>query len=210
MVQFKSAFLVWDVCFNGKLGGSYLINIIIYQFCNIGQNVEYFSFIFRSFEEEIEFAFQELEKKKDFWTLNIVRRKFIQTAMEELNEAAEEDWEKPLRVHFIGEEGIDSGGLRREFFTLLFKNTDIFEESSLRLDSNLLSKKQYKVIGKATALALINGHPGPCRLNKLLSKYIVTKKEPDAEELGKDDIDRADALSLLNEVSFVIKGLLGT
>lgn len=26
---------------------------------------------------------------------------------------------KPLRVHFIGEEGIDAGGVKKEFFQLL-------------------------------------------------------------------------------------------
>ncbi len=26
---------------------------------------------------------------------------------------------KPLRVHFIGEEGIDAGGVKKEFFALL-------------------------------------------------------------------------------------------
>lgn len=29
------------------------------------------------------------------------------------------DLAKPLKVHFIGEEGVDDGGLRKEFFQLL-------------------------------------------------------------------------------------------
>ena len=30
-----------------------------------------------------------------------------------------QDLFKPLRVHFIGEEGIDAGGVKKEFFQLL-------------------------------------------------------------------------------------------
>jgi ubiquitin-protein ligase E3 A len=31
------------------------------------------------------------------------------------------DFKKPLRVKFIGEEGVDEGGVRKEFFQLLIK-----------------------------------------------------------------------------------------
>lgn len=32
---------------------------------------------------------------------------------------ARRDLYKPLRVHFIGEDGIDAGGVKKEFFALL-------------------------------------------------------------------------------------------
>ena len=43
-------------------------------------------------------------------------------AQDALNEIARQrprDLFKPLRVHFIGEDGIDAGGVKKEFFQLL-------------------------------------------------------------------------------------------
>jgi len=33
----------------------------------------------------------------------------------------EQDLKKPLKVHFIGEEGVDEGGVQKEFFQLIIK-----------------------------------------------------------------------------------------
>ncbi len=33
----------------------------------------------------------------------------------------EEDFKKPLQVYFVNEEGLDAGGIRKEFFLLLTK-----------------------------------------------------------------------------------------
>jgi ubiquitin-protein ligase E3 A len=37
------------------------------------------------------------------------------------------NFKKPLRLHFVGEQGIDEGGVRKEFFQLLIK--DLFDPS---------------------------------------------------------------------------------
>ena len=34
--------------------------------------------------------------------------------------APDEDWEKEMKVLFIGEQGLDLGGLSREYFSLFF------------------------------------------------------------------------------------------
>ena len=39
--------------------------------------------------------------------------------MDEIARQRPRDLYKPLRVHFIGEEGIDAGGVKKEFFQLL-------------------------------------------------------------------------------------------
>jgi hypothetical protein len=38
-----------------------------------------------------------------------------------LDKYKDEDFKKPLRVFFINEEGLDNGGVRKEFFLLLTK-----------------------------------------------------------------------------------------
>ena len=42
-----------------------------------------------------------------------------QDALDEIARQRPRDLYKPLRVHFIGEDGIDAGGVKKEFFQLL-------------------------------------------------------------------------------------------
>ena len=43
----------------------------------------------------------------------------MQDALNEMARKGSKDLFKPLRVHFIGEDGIDAGGVKKEFFQLL-------------------------------------------------------------------------------------------
>lgn len=43
----------------------------------------------------------------------------MQDALDEIARQKPRDVFKPLRVHFIGEDGIDAGGVKKEFFQLL-------------------------------------------------------------------------------------------
>ena len=45
--------------------------------------------------------------------------RLIQDALDEIARQKPRDVFKPLRVHFIGEDGIDAGGVKKEFFQLL-------------------------------------------------------------------------------------------
>ena len=127
-------------------------------------------------EEELANKLSSLNE--DPWNINVVRRVFIKTAIEELSGGQPSDFERRLNVKFIGEEGVDGGGLTREFFTLLFEKTGVFEDDGFSYDADLLEKKEYNLIGKATALSIIHGHPGPRRLNKLFLDYILKGTEP--------------------------------
>lgn len=75
------------------------------------------------------------------WIIRIIRRSFLTTALEQLEEADDSDWGKSPRVEFIGEEGIDAGGLSREFFSLLFKATEVFEGNNFSVKPKLLDEK---------------------------------------------------------------------
>lgn len=55
--------------------------------------------------------------KKDF-SKNVLQ--FIWKEFQ-LDKHREEDFKKPLQVYFINEEGLDAGGIRKEFFLLLTK-----------------------------------------------------------------------------------------
>ncbi|WAR20106.1 hypothetical protein MAR_001944 [Mya arenaria] len=135
------------------------------------------------------------------WLINVVRRNFFKTTFEELSDALTIDWEKPIKIPFIGEEGLDAGGLTREFFSLLFRNNDLFENGSFRLDSGLLEKKTYETMGRATARAILAGHPGPKCFNPLLARFICTGEEPDLADIPDEYVGRPDVLAAIQEIS---------
>jgi hypothetical protein len=51
--------------------------------------------------------------------VRVRRNHLVEDAMDEISRQFKKDLFKPLRVHFIGEEGIDAGGVKKEFFQLL-------------------------------------------------------------------------------------------
>jgi alpha-tubulin suppressor-like RCC1 family protein len=51
--------------------------------------------------------------------LRVRRERLVEDTLAEVARQAPDDLFKPLKVHFIGEDGIDAGGLRKEFFQLL-------------------------------------------------------------------------------------------
>ncbi|GLI67883.1 hypothetical protein VaNZ11_012174, partial [Volvox africanus] len=57
----------------------------------------------------------------DMCIVRVRRTHLVEDALGELGRQARGDLLKPLRVHFIGEEGIDAGGVKKEFFSLLME-----------------------------------------------------------------------------------------
>jgi ubiquitin-protein ligase E3 A len=55
----------------------------------------------------------------DWCVLRVRRRSLVADALAEVARQHREDLLKPLRVYFIGEEGVDAGGLKKELFLLL-------------------------------------------------------------------------------------------
>lgn len=124
-----------------------------------------------------------MEYKKP-WNVKVVRRRFETTSIEQLEDGDEDDWKRPISILFIGEEGIDAGGLSTEFVSLLFKTTKVFEENTFSVDPHLLDSKHYRLIGKAVGKAIISGHPGPRCLNHHVTQYILQGQEPDFSSKG--------------------------
>ncbi|WAR07436.1 hypothetical protein MAR_017394, partial [Mya arenaria] len=127
------------------------------------------------------------DKTETPWTIKVVRRLFSTTAIEQLEETELEDWNKTLRVHFIGEEGVDAG-------------SPVFEGNTFSFKPNLLDKKEYCLIGKAVATAILNGHPGPRCLNQHITKYILEGVEPDFRVIPTDEIQRLDVRAAIKQI----------
>ena len=54
-----------------------------------------------------------------YFVMQIDREHLLQTCLQQIMTASDADLKKPLKVVFIGEEGVDEGGVRKEFFQLL-------------------------------------------------------------------------------------------
>lgn len=71
---------------------------------------------------------------------------------------------KPVIVTFAGEEAVDAGGPKREFFRLLMtciRESAIFSGSWFSHDLNQLNSQKYALGGKLVAWSVLQGGTGP-------------------------------------------------
>ncbi|XP_076082340.1 uncharacterized protein LOC143053438 [Mytilus galloprovincialis] len=156
--------------------------------------------ITRSFQDEV----MRIRKDAvDVWEIPVIRRLFIKTAMAEMESANKDEWLRQLKIDFIGEEGVDAGGPCREFFSLLFRNTPVFENGGFSLNSELLEKKHYMYVGRMSSLAIINGHPGPKCINNYLVNYILEGIQPECTLTQLEMISRDDVIEAIKEIDTV-------
>ncbi|CAF0994212.1 unnamed protein product, partial [Didymodactylos carnosus] len=130
-------------------------------------------------------------------SLHVNRNSIVQNTIGQLDKYKDEDLKKPLHVYFINEEGLDAGGVKKEFFLLLTKEIldpkygmfTYYEETHTIWFSEhgLEDDHMYRLIGTLCGLAIYNfiiiDLPFPLALyKKLLNK-------------GKIDIDDLKSLS---------------
>lgn len=103
----------------------------------------------------------------DMCILRVRRGHLLEDALDEVARQRPRDLFKPLRVHFIGEDGVDGGGVKKEFFQLLMtellcpdygmlahqpeSNTYWFDPATLEADDEFL------LLGLVIGLAVYNG-----------------------------------------------------
>ncbi|CAD7969393.1 unnamed protein product [Amoebophrya sp. A120] len=123
------------------------------------------------------------------FVLEVRRDNLVHDCFRELEKATEADLQRPLKIKFKGEEGLDDGGLTKEFFRLL--STEVFSaaygmfqevEGTRAVWFNLsaydvgLTAEDFKNIGKILGLAVYNNVQG-LNLNfpKLFFKKLVSE-----------------------------------
>ncbi|CAF0974051.1 unnamed protein product [Adineta ricciae] len=116
--------------------------------------------------------------------LHVNRNTIVEDTIKQLDKYKETDFKKPLQVFFQNEEGLDAGGIRKEFFLLLTKailNPQygmfiFYEETNTIWFSEHVPEEEtmYKLIGTLCALAVYNvtiiDLPFPLALYKKLLK----------------------------------------
>jgi alpha-tubulin suppressor-like RCC1 family protein len=102
-----------------------------------------------------------------WFVISVERAHLLQQALLHIANASPMDLKKPLKVVFIGEEGVDEGGVRKEFFQLLIQQlfnlefgmfVPIQDSRSIWLNKdNHWSADEYSLVGSLLGLALYNG-----------------------------------------------------
>ena len=85
-----------------------------------------------------------------------------------------------VRVHFAGEEGIDSGAMAKEFFTLTLPNIgSVMFPGGKPLDSTFhVQNGNFKGCGEIVASSLAQGGPAPCFLDESVYSLLVNPSVP--------------------------------
>lgn len=101
-----------------------------------------------------------------YLVLKIRRTDIIQDALQKLAQQPPEQLKKPLKIVFDGEEGVDEGGVQKEFFQILIEqlyNKDFGMFESVDETNNLWFNKncfevnlQFELFGKLLGLAIYN------------------------------------------------------
>uniref|UniRef100_A0A087X6G5 HECT domain-containing protein n=1 Tax=Poecilia formosa TaxID=48698 RepID=A0A087X6G5_POEFO len=111
----------------------------------------------------------------------------------------------PLKVSFLGEIGVDTGALRKEFLTIMVAGIErrLFEGDSDRgkipkYSFNDLDKQLFKVAGEIFAVSLAQGGPAPCFLQEWCYHYLVTGE---IETQGMYDAELSTLITKIKDAS---------
>ncbi|PIK43236.1 putative G2/M phase-specific E3 ubiquitin-protein ligase-like isoform X1 [Apostichopus japonicus] len=148
--------------------------------------------------------FQVKKETSEKLTVVIRRKKILRSATEVVKQSVFSFLNEPV-IHFSGEDAVDLGGPKREFFTLLtqqLSNLGVFEGKEGRLyfshDISLLEKGKYKLVGSFVAWSILHGGPGFSRLHPTLYDMMVGRKTE--EDIQIDDVIDGDVSSRLNMI----------
>jgi ubiquitin-protein ligase E3 A len=146
-----------------------------------------------------------------FFVVPIERERLLQSALEQTMRASDVDLKKPLRVVFLGEEAIDEGGVRKEFFQLLVSQLlslqygmfiPTADQRSLWLNQCCLwSSEEYRLVGVLLGLAVYNNVLLDVHFPKVMFKKLLRQDTFKLSDLYTVDPLLHDGLQKLLEYS---------
>ncbi|XP_016349693.1 uncharacterized protein LOC107694502 [Sinocyclocheilus anshuiensis] len=109
-----------------------------------------------------------------------------------------------LKVTFIGEAGVDSTALRKEFLTETISGIEISlflgqRAKSPQCSNNDLDNGLFRTAGEIFAVSLAQGGPAPCFMREWCYFYLTTE-EVDVLRICKDDVDNIEYSLLISKV----------
>eukprot|EP01117_Protostelium_nocturnum_P015739 TRINITY_DN6123_c0_g1_i1.p1 TRINITY_DN6123_c0_g1~~TRINITY_DN6123_c0_g1_i1.p1 ORF type:complete len:719 (-),score=103.52 TRINITY_DN6123_c0_g1_i1:50-2206(-) len=113
--------------------------------------------------------------------IKVNRENLVQDTLYALSQYSSEDLKKELRVHFVNEEAVDEGGVKKELFQLIVR--EIFDEKygmfihnkethSYWFNPNSTDFSEFELIGKILGLAIYNSIILDIHFPKFLYKKI--------------------------------------
>eukprot|EP00752_Nemacystus_decipiens_P004319 g3945.t1 len=151
--------------------------------------------------------------------LNVRRSHIVADSLVALVMLPEDDLKKPLRVTFVGEEGIDEGGVQKEYFQVMMRELLDpkyamlkYDEETRRLwfnSDSLESSQEFELVGMLLGIAIYNGIildvPFPPVVYKL-----VMGKAPTLEDLKEAQPEVGRGLQQLLDFDGDVEATLAT
>lgn len=118
-----------------------------------------------------------------FLIIRVRRTNMVEDTMNQMARMPKGEFRKPLKVQFVGEEGVDAGGVRKEYFLLMLRQLldpsyGMFRECDPKMKllwfnpDSLEAQLQFELVGVLIGLAISNGViidvPFPSALYRLL------------------------------------------
>ena len=153
------------------------------------------------------FGFHLISSKDILLTINIRRQNLIEDTLNELAKPGIK-LQNPIKVKFIGEQGVDEGGVRKEFFILLIRQ--IFDPDYGMFNYNKKTrlywfnhysfepKIKYELIGTILGLAIYNNIILDVKFPLTVYKKLLGIK-PTLEDMKECDIELYKNLKFLLE-----------
>ncbi|XP_051977330.1 uncharacterized protein LOC127639388 isoform X2 [Xyrauchen texanus] len=149
---------------------------------------------------------QWVDDSKDF-KICVSRTDFFQRAMVQWQRQKRGTPGNTLRVTFLGEAGVDTGAIRKEFLTDLVGEIEkhLFEHRGHRSGKSPiysisdLEKGLFRTAGEVFSVSLAQGGPAPCFLRRWCFDFLSTG-ELDEANLTEDDVDDTELFDLIKKV----------
>lgn len=132
-----------------------------------------------------------LSGRVPYYIIKVHRENLIQDTLGQLSTA--DEMRRPLKVKFIGEEGVDEGGVQKEFFLLVVRELFDAKYGMFVVDdrsreyyfnpASFESSSQFQLIGIILGLAIYNSVILEVRFPAFVWKWLVTGASPTLEDL---------------------------
>lgn len=166
------------------------------------------SFISRTLLEELIKSLFDRVTKEEMQVVRIRRQNLWKDALRAFAKASFLT-NTLLNVQFIGEQGVDAGGPRREFLNIMMKKlvlesgllTGDEKRKSFTANPLLILNEAYFAAGKMVATSVIQGGPGVKCLSPAVYYYIIGDKNASRNEIGVLDIPNREIQEKLKKAS---------
>ncbi|XP_066554863.1 G2/M phase-specific E3 ubiquitin-protein ligase-like [Amia ocellicauda] len=165
-----------------------------------------FVFFFNSLDDVLQYLTNKVDVTKTF-SICVSRSNLFQRGLQQWQRQKKSSPDGSLQVSFLGEAGIDTGALRKEFFTEMISGIEQrFFESGLDKKGknpiysvNYLDHKYTKTVtaGEIMAVSLAQGGPAPTFMREWCFTYLASG-DIDQLELSSDDVISAYFKDILN------------